>query len=347
MNQTRNIPDLARTPGSKFSAVALSWAGRIWSRFFRQNAGERFECRPSCVLGERKRMNAEGEMETGFRPESTRLSALLLILIVFLLQTPGQQPRVSGGTPNRAVASHAAGPALRSRYRVVNSYPHDRTAFLQGLVWHDGGFYESTGLAGHSTLRRVKFPSGQVTKSISLAPELFGEGLAMVGDELIQLTWQSHRGFVYNRESFALMREFSYATEGWGLTYDGTNLILSDGSDGLTYLDARTFEPLRRLPVTWDGNPQFNLNELEFIEGEVWANVWNTDFILRIDPSSGRVTSYLDLKGILAPETPRESDDVLNGIAYDSVNKRIFVGGKRWPRLFEIKLTKLINEKAP
>jgi glutamine cyclotransferase len=230
---------------------------------------------------------------------------------------------------------------------VVNSYPHDRAAFLQGLVWHDGGFYESTGLAGHSTLRRVKFPSGQVTKSISLSPELFGEGLAMVGDELIQLTWQSHRGFVYDRESFALMREFSYETEGWGLTYDGTNLILSDGSDGLTYLDPRTFQPLRRLPVTWDGNPQFNLNELEFIEGEIWANVWNTDFIVRIDPSSGRVTSCLDLKGILAPETPRDSDDVLNGIAYDPVNKRIFVGGKRWPRLFEIKLTKLVNEKAP
>jgi glutamine cyclotransferase len=230
---------------------------------------------------------------------------------------------------------------------VVNSYHHDPTAFLQGLVWHDGGFYESTGLPGQSTLRRVKFPSGQVTKSISLAPELFGEGLAMVGDELIQLTWQSRRGFVYDRESFALMREFSYDSEGWGLTYDGTSLILSDGSDGLTYLDPRSFERLHKLPVTWDGRPQFNLNELEFIEGEIWANVWNTDFIVRIDPSSGRVTSFLDLKGILPSDVQRTSDDVLNGIAYDSVNKRIFVSGKRWPRLFEIKLTKLVNEKAP
>ena len=283
----------------------------------------------------------------GSRREPTRQAALLLVLIAFLLQTPRQQRRVSAETPNRAASAHAAAAAPRARYRVVNSYPHDPTAFLQGLVWHDGGFYESTGLPGQSTLRQVRFPSGKVMKSVSLSPELFGEGLAMVGDELIQLTWQSHRGFVYDRESFAVRREFSYDTEGWGLTYDGDHLILSDGSDGLIYLDPRTFEPLRRLSVSWDGRPVFNLNELEFIEGEVWANVWQTDFIVRIDPSSGHVTSFLDLKGILPPDVPRGSDDVLNGIAYDSVNKRIFVSGKRWPRLFEIKLKKLVYEKAP
>ena len=278
--------------------------------------------------------------------ESTRQASLFLLLIAFLIQTPHQPRRVSTAGPKKPAAQSAVS-APRLRYKVVNSYPHDPTAFLQGLVWYDGGFYESTGLSGQSTLRRVKFPSGQVTKSISLAPELFGEGLAMVGDELIQLTWQSHRGFVYDRESFALMREFSYNTEGWGLTYDGTDLILTDGSDGLTYLDPQTFAPVRRLAVTWDGRPQFNLNELEFIEGEIWANIWQTDFIVRIDPATGHVASYLDLKGILPASVPRSSDDVLNGIAYDSVNNRIFVSGKHWPRLFEIKPRTLAYEKPP
>jgi len=282
----------------------------------------------------------------GNRRESRRHAALFLMLIAFLIQTPRQTRRVSAATPKRAAAQTiSAAPKLH--YKVVNSYPHDPKAFLQGLVWHDGGFYESTGLPGQSTLRRVQFPSGQVTKSVSLSPELFGEGLAMVGDELIQLTWQTHRGFVYDRESFALMREFSYTNEGWGLTYDGTNLILSDGSDGLTYLDPRSFEPVRRLPVTWDGKPQFNLNELEFIEGEIWANVWHTDFILRIDPSTGHVNSFLDLKAILPAGVERGSEAVLNGIAYDSINKRVFVSGKNWPRLFEIRIKRLVYEKAP
>ncbi len=333
MDYTTKTPDAARTSESRSSAVPLSWISRIWIRCSRQRLGERAKTLRAYAYDSRR--------------ESTRQAALLLVLIAFLVQTPRQQRRVSAGTPNRTATTHAAVAAPRLRYRVVNSYPHDPTAFLQGLVWYDGGFYESTGLPGQSTLRQVKFPSGKVIKSVSLSPELFGEGLAMVGDELIQLTWQSHRGFVYDRESFAIRREFSYDTEGWGLTYDGAHLILSDGSDGLTYLDPRTFEPLRRLPVTWDGRPVFNLNELEFIEGEIWANVWQTDFIVRIDPSSGQVASFLDLKGILPPDVPRGSDDVLNGIAYDSANNRIFVSGKHWPRLFEIKPKRLVHEKAP
>jgi glutamine cyclotransferase len=225
-------------------------------------------------------------------------------------------------------------------YKVVNRFPHDPEAYLQGLVWHDGVLYESTGLHGQSTLRRVRLQSGKVTKSISLAADLFGEGLALVDNHLIQLTWQSHRGFVYDRETFALVREFSYDTEGWGLTYDGAHLILSDGTTTLTYLDPQSFEPVRKLTVSWDGQPVLNLNELEFIEGEIWANIWQTDFIVRIDPSTGNVNSFLDLKGILLPEVPRGSDEVLNGIAYDAQNKRIFVSGKRWPRLLEIKIKK-------
>ena len=329
MHHTTTTPD-AGTPELR-SSVPLSWIGRITNK--RQRLGAHAESLGPNVLDSRH--------------ESTRQAAVLLVLAAFLLQTPRQHRRVSAGTPNREAAAHEAVRAPRRRYKVVNSYPHDPAAFLQGLVWHDGGFYESTGLPGQSTLRQVKFPSGKVIKSVSLSPELFGEGLAIVGDELIQLTWQSHRGFVYDRESFAVKREFHYDTEGWGLTYDGAHLILSDGSDRLTYLDPNTFSPVSTLPVTWDGRPQFNLNELEFIEGEIWANVWNTDFIVRIDPSSGLVASYLDLKGILLPDVPRGPDDVLNGIAYDPANKRIFVGGKHWPRLFEIKLTKLVYEKAP
>jgi glutamine cyclotransferase len=241
------------------------------------------------------------------------------------------------GTPSTD-QSPAAARAPLTAYEVVNSYPHDPQAFLQGLVWYDNGFYESTGLEGHSTLRRVEFPSGRIIKSIHLAPDLFGEGLTLVGDRLVQLTWKSHRGFVYDRESLTLLREFTYDTEGWGLTYDGKNLVMSDGSDTLTYLDPDTFQPGRRLKVTWDGRPQGQLNELKYIEGEIWANVWPQDQILRIDPLTGRVKSYLDLKDLYPPQLRTSADAVLNGIAYDALTKRIFVGGKLWPHLFEIRL---------
>jgi glutamine cyclotransferase len=228
--------------------------------------------------------------------------------------------------------------ALPADFEVVASYPHDPKAFLQGLVWHDGGFYESTGHYGQSTLRRVEFPSGKVLRQVALDRQYFGEGLALVGDKLVQLTWQTHRGFVYDRDSFRLIREFSYSNEGWGLAWDGTNLIMSDGSDTLTYLDPTNYEPVKRLRVTLNSRPARQLNELEFIEGEIWANVWQTDTILRIDPATGRVSSTLDLRGLLKPDMRTGSEDVLNGIAYDAASKRIFVSGKFWPRVFEIRL---------
>ena len=233
-----------------------------------------------------------------------------------------------------------AGPARQDSYEIVGDYPHDPNAFLQGLLWYDGALYESTGShsAGISTVRRLEFPSGKVLQSVKLSPEHFGEGLALVDDRLIQITWQSKRGFVYDRETLGLLREFTYATEGWGLTYDGKNLIMSDGSNVLTYLDAQTFAPVRKLSVTMNGRPVYEINELEFIEGEIWANVWHTDMILRIDPGSGRVNSFLNLKGILPPEKRTDPEAVLNGIAYDAQDKRIFVSGKLWPRLFEIKV---------
>jgi glutamine cyclotransferase len=175
-------------------------------------------------------------------------------------------------------------------------------------------------------------------KEISLAPELFGEGLALVDNRLVQLTWQSRRGFVYDLASFSLLKEFAYDTEGWGLTYDGKNLILSDGSSGLSFLDPQTFKPIKRVTVTMNGNPLDELNELEFIDGEIWANVWQTDLIVRIDPTSGKAGSFLDLKGILAPSDRGGREAVLNGIAYDGEKRRIFITGKLWPRIFEIKM---------
>jgi glutaminyl-peptide cyclotransferase len=255
---------------------------------------------------------------------------LTVLLLVVALQPEALQPGIASSTQAPMIAR-------KIKYKVVGQYPHDTGAFLQGLVWHDGGFYESTGLLGESELRRVKFPSGQVTKRVSLPSDVFGEGLAMMGDRLVQLTWQSNRGFVYDRETLTLEREFAYEAEGWGLTFDGENLILSDGSNTLTYLDAATFQPVRRLDVTWDGTPLYNLNELEFIEGEIWANVWQTDHIVQIEPSTGEVISYLDLKG-LSGRVSGGPDDVLNGIAYDARKKRIFVSGKRWPWVFRIKL---------
>jgi glutamine cyclotransferase len=241
-----------------------------------------------------------------------------------------QRPSASGGA-----ATSGARPL---GYEVVASYPHDPKAFLQGLLWHDGGFYESTGQYGESSLRRVEFPSGRVLKKVNLADDLFGEGLALVDNRLIQLTWTSHRGFVYDLETLRLVGEFSYRTEGWGLTYDGSNLIMSDGSTTLTYLDPQTFKPVRQLQVRFNGRPVPNLNELEFIEGEIWANVWQSDMILQIDPASGEAVSFLDLKGILARSNRTGSEDVLNGIAYDAQQKRIFVCGKLWPLIFEIRI---------
>jgi glutamine cyclotransferase len=242
-----------------------------------------------------------------------------------------------------STAREAGGATVSARelsYEIVASYPHDEDAFLQGLIWHDGGFYESTGQYGKSTLRRVEFPSGKVLKKIDLSSDLFGEGLALVDNRLIQLTWTSRRGLIYDLETLKQIGEFNYRTEGWGLTHDGTNLIMSDGSSTLTYLDAQTFKPERQLPVRLNGGPIYNLNELEFIEGEIWANVWQSDMIVQIDPATGQVKSFLDLKGISENAGRAGGEDVLNGIAYDPDKKRIFVSGKLWPLIFEIRVNR-------
>ena len=266
------------------------------------------------------------------RPRSLR--RVMAALAIATLGVAGETARPAPAAQTPAVA----GAARRLQWEVVRSGPHDPQAFVQGLVWHDGGFFESTGLLGRSTLRRVEWPSGRVVRRVDLPGDVFGEGLARVGNRLVQLSWKSGRGFVYDLGSFRLLREVRYEGEGWGLAYDGTSLIQSDGSNVLTYRDPETFAPRRQLAVTWDGQPVRNLNELEFIDGAVWANVWYTDFIVQISPESGQVISYLDLAGLRGADSGRHPDAVLNGIAYDAAARRLFVTGKLWPAIFELRV---------
>ncbi len=222
-------------------------------------------------------------------------------------------------------------------YQIVRSYPHDPNAFTQGLQFVDGVLYEGTGLNGRSSIRRVALETGQVLQQRAVSPEYFGEGITVWKNDLFELTWQSHVAFVYDKTTFEPKKRFAYPGEGWGLTSDGTNLIMSDGTEELRILDPLTFAEKRRLRVTAAGAPLKNLNELEYVKGEILANIWQTDYVARIAPDSGRVTAYIDLRGLLTP-AERAKTDVLNGIAYDPARDRLFVTGKLWPRLFEIKL---------
>ena len=223
-------------------------------------------------------------------------------------------------------------------YRIKNTYPHDPSAFTQGLVYRDGILYESTGLRGRSSVRRVSLETGNILSQTSLLPEFFGEGIAVFGDRIYQLTWTTGVGFIYDKKTLALLQEFRYGIEGWGMTHDGKFLIVSDGSATLYYWDPQTFREAKRLSVTAGGKPVTNLNELEFVEGEIYANIWQQDRIARISPETGEVTGWIDLKGLLAPADRHGVEDVLNGIAYDPAKKRLFVTGKLWPKLFEIEI---------
>ena len=224
-------------------------------------------------------------------------------------------------------------------YDVVNEYPHDQNAFTQGLVMEEGVLYESTGLYGGSTLRRVDLETGNVLQSYALSNEFFGEGITVFGDRIIQLTWQNQKGFVYDKNSFDLLQEFSYHTEGWGITTDGNQLIMSDGTANLYFLDPETFEKTGQVEVN-DNGTVTNLNELEYINGEVYTNIWQTDKIAIINPHTGQVTGWIDLTGIYTQEN-NDPNSVLNGIAYDAEGDRLFVTGKLWSQLFEIKLLAL------
>ena len=225
-------------------------------------------------------------------------------------------------------------------FTIVATFPHDTGAFTQGLVFADGGFYESTGLNGESSVRRVEIATGKVLQRIDVPSEYFAEGLALVGNELLQLTWQSKVGFVYDRKTFAQTGTFRYGTEGWGIAYDGkSRLVMSDGSDTLTFLDPKTRAVTKSLKVSDAGTPVGNLNELEWIEGEIWANVWTTDRIARISPATGEVTAWVDLGALWPRHERRPPADVMNGIAYDPAARRIFVTGKKWPRVYQIRVS--------
>ncbi len=223
-------------------------------------------------------------------------------------------------------------------YRIVHIYPHDPQAYTQGLLYEDGHLYESTGLNGRSSLRMVDLETGRVLQRAAVPEKYFAEGLASWGGTLIQLTWQSHIAFVYDRFSFRLLRTFPYEGEGWGLAQDGRNLIMSDGTAELRFFDPATFREVRHINVKDHGQPVTELNELEFIHGQIYANVWHTDRIARISPSTGQVLGWINLAGLLPENQRTDPEAVLNGIAYDAAHNRLFVTGKLWPKLFEIKV---------
>ena len=241
--------------------------------------------------------------------------------------------------PPRPENTASPSSVLTYTYQIVNIYPHDQAAFTQGLIFTDDIFYEGTGLHGQSSLRKVSPETGEVLQSIPIPEQFFAEGITVFDDQVIQLTWQSNIGFVYDKDSFTLQREFSYPTEGWGITHDGQQLIMSDGTANLYFLNPETFEETGRVQVHDKNGPVIHLNELEYINGEVYANIWKTHNLARINPKTGEVVGWVDLSGLLQPEDYSQGQiDVLNGIAYDAQTDRLFVTGKWWPKLFEIEL---------
>ncbi len=223
-------------------------------------------------------------------------------------------------------------------YEVIATYPHDPEAFTQGLVFHDGGLYEGTGRWGESTLREVALESGAVLRSRALEDQYFGEGITLFNDKIFQLTWQEQTGFVYDRATFEPLQSFTYPHEGWGITHDEARLIVSDGTATIRYWDPATLQEIGRVSVRDDQGPVNRLNELEYVDGEIWANIWLTDRIARISPETGDVVGYIDLTGLLDTSKLTQPADVLNGIAYDPATGRLFVTGKLWPSLFEIRV---------
>ncbi len=251
----------------------------------------------------------------------------ILILLLSLFPSCSTSPETASSKPTPIY-----------HYQVLNVYPHDPQAFTQGLVFAEGALYEGTGLYQQSSLRRVDLETGKVLQSQNLAGKYFGEGLTFYKNKLIQLTWRAKIGFVYDPISFQQLQTFEYSTEGWGLTHNDRYLIMSDGTATLHFLNPDTLKKIGHLEVFDQEEPVPHLNELEYIEGEVWANVWKTNRIARISLETGKVVGWIDLKGLLNSNEQTAPVDVLNGIAYDRQNKRLFVTGKRWPKLFEIQI---------
>lgn len=257
-------------------------------------------------------------------------AALPALLLASCQAAPSQQQATTASTLGQEPAQYG--------FRVVGTYPHDPKAFTQGLFWLDGHLYETTGQIGQSTLRRVNLEDGRVLQSVNMPGRVFGEGSTPWGDQIISLTWQDGIGFRWDRKTFQQVGTWRYPGEGWGLTQNGRELIMSDGTAELRFLDPETLQERRRVRVTASGQPVDRLNELEFVNGEVLANVWMTPRIARIDPATGNVTGWIDLTPLVRQTVANDVDAVLNGIAYDPQRDRLFVTGKNWPRLYEIDL---------
>ena len=259
-----------------------------------------------------------------FRSSAIVVSVLILSSVLAIACASGN------GDASRTVPTYG--------YEIVERFPHDERAFTQGLVMHEGRLFEGTGQEGFSTVREVELESGRVLRRVPIEKEYFGEGITILGDRVYQLTWRAQKAFVYDVRTFKRVGQFSYPGEGWGLTHDGERLIMSDGTDVIRYLDPASFKEIGRVSVKDGGRRVSRLNELEFIDGEIWANVWETDLIVRIDPESGQVNSWIDLANLLGvARIP--GDRVLNGIAWDAAEERLLVTGKNWPYLFHIRLT--------
>lgn len=259
---------------------------------------------------------------------------LVILVTVFIVHLP-----IFLESPDQTnLVNNTTSKILFYKYNIVNTYPHDRNAFTQGLVYENNILYEGTGLRGHSTLRKVDIETGNILLIHELPSQFFGEGITIYGNKIIQLTWESNVGFVYDKNNFNLLKEFNYSTEGWGITHNGMNLIISDGTSTLYFLDPDSFEEIERIEVFDNNGPVSRLNELEYIQGEIYANVWKTDNIARIDPNTGQVVGWIELTGLLNSKNFDEPVDVLNGIAYDAEKDRLFVTGKLWPKIFEIEL---------
>ena len=237
----------------------------------------------------------------------------------------------------------AAPAGADTAWKLVKTYPHDPGAFTEGLFFHDGALYESTGLEGRSEIRKVSLKDGKVLESRTLPQQYFGEGIVNWKDRLISLTWRHRQGFVWKINGFSPLSQFRYEGEGWGLTQDGHNLIMSDGTAQLRFLDPERFAETRRITVTFNGRPVDRLNELEYVKGEIWANIWYDNHIARIDPATGKVIDWIDITPLIKESGAHDSEAVPNGIAYDYKGDRIFITGKYWPKLFEIRLKAVEN----
>lgn len=265
----------------------------------------------------------------------SRVRGLLGLALFPILLAAAPHCAADGDVP---LVTEAARPPAVLAYEIVNTYPHDRGAFTQGLIFRDGFLYESTGLNGRSSLRKVVLESGEVVQRENVANEYFAEGLTDWKHSLVQITWQSKRGIVYDLKTFKPTSGFSYEGEGWGITHDSKRLIMSDGTSTLRFLDPKSFAQIGTLEVTYQGKPLANLNELEYVRGRIFANVWQSNSIVVIDPLNGRVIAQIDLPGLLSAADRGPGVDVLNGIAYDARHDRLFVTGKLWPKLFELRL---------